>query len=248
MADINDTVAKLLRKAEGTDNEAEAQTFYAKAQALITRHALDELEIRAAMGDEGQRPEEPVEQEFIEVGAGCYFVADCTLWTVVANANTCKVLVSKRYKNRRTGVVDPGGVYLIGRASDRTNVKLLMASLNLTVAKNTRTLPDHLKGAKVWDKEVWRRSFRESFANVIGRRLVESRTQAAEERSLLPALIDQNARVDDYVAETFGQVRESRSRTKTDGHGWSAGADAARRADVGGVRVGQGSAGSLGRG
>lgn len=44
---IQETIAKLLRKAEGTSNEHEAALFAAKAQELLARHNLDEAKVRA---------------------------------------------------------------------------------------------------------------------------------------------------------------------------------------------------------
>ena len=42
----------LLAKAEATDDPAEAETFTAKAQELMTRHAVDEAVLRSSQQDE----------------------------------------------------------------------------------------------------------------------------------------------------------------------------------------------------
>lgn len=42
MADKMDIVRKLLAQAEGTSNEAEAATYLAKAQTLMTQYGIDE--------------------------------------------------------------------------------------------------------------------------------------------------------------------------------------------------------------
>lgn len=48
---IKKKIAALLAKAEGTDNEFEAETFMAKVNELLERHQMDMHEIRA-MGDD----------------------------------------------------------------------------------------------------------------------------------------------------------------------------------------------------
>lgn len=44
-------VQGLLAKAERTDNDAEAETFFAKAQALMAKYAIDEAALRVSRGE-----------------------------------------------------------------------------------------------------------------------------------------------------------------------------------------------------
>lgn len=48
---IKDKIAKLLAKAEGTDNAAEAATFMDKVNALLNEHQIEMHEIRQRMGN-----------------------------------------------------------------------------------------------------------------------------------------------------------------------------------------------------
>ncbi len=48
-------VAALLAKAESTEHEPERQAFLAKAQSLITRHQIDEGELRLSRADMAER-------------------------------------------------------------------------------------------------------------------------------------------------------------------------------------------------
>jgi len=49
---IKTKIAALLAKAEGTDNEFEAQTFMAKVNELLEKHQIEMHEIRQAQGDQ----------------------------------------------------------------------------------------------------------------------------------------------------------------------------------------------------
>lgn len=53
---IKARIAKLLAKAEGTDNAFEAETFMAKVNALLEEHQIEMHEVRAAMGGRDNDP------------------------------------------------------------------------------------------------------------------------------------------------------------------------------------------------
>ena len=76
-------IRTLLAKAEATEFAAEAETFTAKAQDLMTRHAIDEALLRAA-GDQ------PIEIEGVRVHIhNPYATEKVQLLNQVARANRC---------------------------------------------------------------------------------------------------------------------------------------------------------------
>jgi Protein of unknown function (DUF2786) len=53
---ITERIRKLLAKAEGTDNQDEADTFMRAAMTMMARHQLDEAAVRAGMGQDASPP------------------------------------------------------------------------------------------------------------------------------------------------------------------------------------------------
>jgi hypothetical protein len=77
-------VAALLAKAASTEHEPERQAFEAKAQALITRHQIDEAELGVASTS-------MVEREIVVEGWGNATRGVVHLWAGVAEINRCSV-------------------------------------------------------------------------------------------------------------------------------------------------------------
>lgn len=236
---LYDKVAKLLAKAEGTTNQAEAETFFAKAQELITKHMLDEMVLKAKVNG-GTGKDEPIDHEVINFSV-TFQKADSHMWHCVAMANHCQVLSrGKEWPKPQRGIV------LIGRKSDRDRVKMLTTSLLLQVARLER--PEVPSGLSPSEKNMWRRSFRFGFADAVGKRLKSAHDEAAKTHTkgdMLPVLASLDQRVGSYAQETFNP-KVGRA-VRINGAGESAGRRAGQRADVGSTKV-SGSRGSLGRG
>src|SRR3954452_22734726 len=102
--DTTDTLRKvraLLAKAEATDFEAEAETFMAKAQEIITRHRID----RALLADAAPDRAAP-QDRWIDV-VNPYASAKVRLLASVANANDCRtVWVGQRSSAQVFGFAD----------------------------------------------------------------------------------------------------------------------------------------------
>jgi hypothetical protein len=242
-----DKVAKLLRKAEGTDNPDEAQIFFEKAQGLITQYALDEAALHAKVNG-GDGKTEKVGHEDVNFKSS-YFNEDCHLWNAVAKANSCMVLMRKGtyYKKYAGGE----GVTLVGTPSDRANVKILVASMMLQIARTSKTLPAYLENGTAFDKFVWRRSFRDGFTIVIERRLKDAMEGAARTHKsgdMLPVLRSRAQQVQDYASQEFNVSAARRTSKKSSWDGRTAGRQAGERADVGATRVNAATKGALGAG
>jgi hypothetical protein len=214
-------VRALLAKAESTDFAAESEALTAKAQDLITRHALDGLDL-----EPDQRTE--VRSRRIPLDAP-YASAKAILLSRIAAANRCQ---SVQCTFTQTSTV-------IGVPADLSAVEMLYTSL-LTQA--TRAM---LSAGSVEDRlgrnrtKSFRRSFLLGFAQRIGQRLSEATSavvHASGSPSLLPALRARSAAVDQAVREAFPALQK-RQVGHSNLAGFGAGDRAGASADLGGARV-----------
>jgi hypothetical protein len=211
----------LLAKAESTEFADEALALTAKAQELMTRHAVD-----AALLDPGRPSGSDVGTRRVHV-ADPYVRAKMQLLAAVAEANDVRLVWYQRL----------GIANLVGGRADLDAVELLFTSLLLQVAQALSTA-ERLHGGRS-PSRTFRRAFLLGYAHRIGERLQSARqratTEAASERGvdLLPVLRSRQEAVESAVSELFPRVRTSRTRGSVDAGGWYAGRSAAERADVG---------------
>ncbi|MBZ5740045.1 DUF2786 domain-containing protein [Nocardioides mangrovi] len=177
-------IGKLLRQAERTTNAAERDAFFAKAQALATRHQIALAVARASAQDE-ERREDPT-YETVQVGErGKRSLARFVrLLLEVARANDLKAAIYS----------DNTRVTLYGFPSDITIVKALYATL---VTQMVADGDAHLRSGahkadvqEVWDarRRRWasrpvhgstaRTAFYEAWTAHVAERLTEARTRA----------------------------------------------------------------------
>ena len=210
----------LLAKAESTEFAEEAEALTAKAQELMTRHAVD-----AALLGAGRVPTGDVGTRRVHV-ADPYVRAKMQLLAAVAEANDVRLVWYQSL----------GIANLVGGRSDLDAVELLFTSLLLQVAQGLSAA--ERRSGRPSASRTFRRAFLLGYAQRIGERLQSARRQAtadaAAERDvdLLPVLRSRREAVESAVAELFPRVRTSRSRSTVDPGGWYAGRTAAERADV----------------
>lgn len=239
-----DRVAKiqaLLRKAESTSSEEEAQALFGKAQELMTKWAIDDELIRASTAAEDQ---EPIVERVVGLRKS-YYKQDASLLHVIARVNHCRVLMTQM-KLAERGM---WGTYLIGHKGDVERVESLFNSVMTQMVSFLRqSARDHgITGAPQRIQHPWYRSFREGFTASVNARLKASQASAAEAAgaNALPALRDRSARVDDWLSQNHIVRNGSSGRNRrTNGAATEAGYRAGERADLGQTRVG-GSAGTL---
>jgi hypothetical protein len=211
----------LLAKAESTEFSEEAESLTAKAQELMTRHAVD-----AALLDAGSPPADGVATRRVHV-ADPYVRAKMQLLAAVAGANDVRLVWYQSL----------GIANLVGGRADLDAVELLFTSLLLQVAQGLAAA-ERQAGRRPASRS-FRRAFLLGYAQRIGERLQDARhratAEAAAERGvdLLPVLRSRQAAVEDRAAELFPHVRTTRSRASIDAGGWYAGQAAAEHADVG---------------
>lgn len=199
-------VQALLAKAESTEFPAEAETLLAKAQELMTRHAIDETMLAAA----GSRRRDDVVTELITVDLP-YAGAKSALLSAVASANGCRVIIQGGGGRgaRRCAVV--------GHRSDLAKVTTLFAALSLHAARTMLQAP-----VPPYDTaRRFRHAFLLAFAARIGERLQEAARSAQVEveresgRSVGLVLVDRSAAVDSAVDEQFPRLRAIRSQASS---------------------------------
>jgi hypothetical protein len=210
----------LLAKAEATEYAEEADALTAKAQELMTRHAVD----AALLAEDAPRGDVATRRVHV---ADPYVRAKVQLLGAVAEANDVRLVWYQGL----------GIATLVGGRTDVDAVELLFTSLLLQVAQGLAAA-ERTAGPGS-SPRTFRRAFLLGYAHRIGERLQVARRRAtadaAQERGLdlLPVLRSRREAVDAAVAELFPRLRTSRSRAAVDAGGWYAGQTAAERADVG---------------
>ena len=217
-AKVIERVRALIAKAEATGFPEEAEAFMAKAQALITRHAIDEVTVRSG----GQAAPAQVVARHVLLDDP-YLKPKYTLLAAVADANRCRAVLLPNY----------GVATVFGAASDLDAVELLFTSL---LAQAT-TLMLSAESGHEQRKKSFRHAFLLSFAGRIGQRLTEATRDAllenpSAQRSSLPALVERERAAAAAASVAYPQTR-SLSVSASNPAGSGAGYRAANRASLG---------------
>lgn len=207
-------VRALLAKAESTEHPAEAETFSAKAQELISRHALERL-----VAEPGAAHGPAIVARRLWISAP-YVAAKGRLVGGIARANRCRSVLSERI----------GFSTVVGDSRDLDAVELLTASplLQAEAAVRWHGAQRDLLGAS--ETTSFRRSFFVSYAFSIRDRLEKADTEAVatsgHAAELVPVLARHTGRVDEKLRELFPTTVPLRVGAIHPG-GWAAGRAAA---------------------
>lgn len=215
----------LLAKAESTEFPEEAEALSAKAQELMTRHAVDAAVLDAqrntSVADQVVARRVHVDNPYPE--------AKVRLLDAVGDANGVRVIWMEAL----------GIATMVGLPVDLDSVDLLFTSL---LVQATRAMADTGRaGGGRTRSASFRRAFLTSYAIRVGERLseVRERATAAESRSrgtdLVPVMRARSEAVDDAFEAMFPDVYQKRARS-LDARGWHAGRRAAETADLGSGR------------
>ena len=225
-------VRKLLAKAEDpAATEAEAETYTAKAAALVASYGIDAALL--AVADPGQ---DPVEDRRIPLDAP-YAADKADLLGTIAVRLRCQVV-----RLRSRGADGSGWtLHVFGHRSDLERAEVLFTSLLLQAS--TRMLATPVPG---WDHPAaFRRSWLAGFTAAVSRRLAAAEREAqsaAEARtatggaSTALVLADREVEVRDAAGAAYPHARTARSR-QLSGGGAGEGFAAGQRADLGGTRL-----------
>lgn len=214
-------------KASATTNTHEADAFSRKAAELVARHRIDPAALAA-------RPSDELGVREIPLGRGAYVRARLALLMAVAEAHDARVV----FGNTPTGTV----AYVAGHASDLDVVEVMYTSLHAQAASRLAVERRSTSAAT----QRFRRSFLFGYADRVAKSFDEARRSAeaasptvvavdALGRSL--ARLERGERVDEFVQQRFGRVRTARDSAGAEVRAWSAGSDAAARADLGQARL-----------
>ena len=207
-------IRTLLAKAENTEFAAEAETFTAKAQDLMTRHAIDEALLHGSADD-------PIEVRGVRVHISNPYPAEkVQLLSQVARANRSRVVWNSSL----------GLATVIGTPTDVDLVEMLFTSLLIQATRAMAEAGTRRVGS--FDRSAsFRRSFLMSYAVRIGERLTETNEAATASygSALVPLLQRQTTAVQEELDRLFPRTRSARAG-RYNRLGWDAGRAAADRA------------------
>ncbi|WP_433048766.1 DUF2786 domain-containing protein [Dactylosporangium sp. CS-033363] len=215
-----DKVRALLAKAESTGYPAEAETYTAKAQELIARHAIDEALLA---GRDGAGADVVPFARRIGVDHP-YENEKASLLDAVAEANRCHTVWSPDY----------GFATVFGFDADIDAVDLLYTSLLVQAGRAmAKAEPPGGKAGRARLK-TFRQSFLVAYAVRIGERLARATELAIEEAAaasdLLPVLRSRDEQVRETMAKIFPRTVRGRGSRVDSLEGWESGREAADRA------------------
>ncbi|MEV7096496.1 DUF2786 domain-containing protein [Amycolatopsis sp. NPDC051045] len=207
-------VRALLAKAESSSFPEEAETLSAKAQELMTRHALDRVLVEAGAAV----PDAPAARRlWLDTP---YLDAKSLLVHVVAKANRCPAVFDPRW----------GFATVVGDEADLDSVALLTTSL---LVQATRAMIAGGQADRGRRSREFRQSFLVSYATRIGERLEKAAettlAESPDQANLLPVLASHEKKVATTFATLFPEV-VTKSVTVRSHDGWGAGRAAADRA------------------
>lgn len=215
-------IRAMLAKAEATNFEAEAESFTAKAQELMTRHSIDAAIMASAAKGAGRAA--GVESRRVHID-NPYSDEKATFLSAIASVNGVRAVWGPAC----------GFSTLVGFPVDLRLTDVLFTSLlvQATHASAQATLHQaHLRTAP------FRRAFLIAFADRITERLEATRDHIAQDAAqtygtaLVPILAERQAAVDAAYEEAFPNTTVRRGR-RLNAAGWHAGRAAAERADIG---------------
>jgi Protein of unknown function (DUF2786) len=211
-------VTALLAKAESTNFPDEAEALTAKAQELMTRHAIDRAHVDASRGHEPRVGGRRVGID--DPYAGARFL----LLSAVADANRCRAVWSKQWWFST----------VFGDEGDLDAVEMLFTSL---LVQATRAMVAERPAAGTpGGTRSFRQSFLVAFAERVGQRLAEAAEavvadEATRSTALVPVFEARRAAAEAALDEAFPRTRTTRMSARN-AHGWHAGTRAADRAQL----------------
>ncbi|MGW4364541.1 DUF2786 domain-containing protein [Nocardia takedensis] len=222
-------VRGLFAKAEGTDNEREAETFRAKAYELLAKHNLDEMKVRAS----GQQtPESARDNQIIMVRFDIpqrYREQRMLLLSAVMQPFYCKMVDCGE-----------GVVRCIGVRAQIDRARFLYSLLTPQMLSSTsKYVPDDPFDHAAVVRE--RQSFMAGFAATVFKRLMDAAASAINDAGGGAALAvrDLLNRVDAAFKAKFPHTVKGLAHRHS-GAGFDAGARSGNAADVGHTRLGGG--------
>lgn len=215
-------IRALLSKAEATTFEAEAESFTAKAQELMTRHSIDAAVMAASQHTTGHTG--GVQSRRVHID-NPYGDEKATFLAAIASVNSV----------RSIWMPAAGFSTLMGFPVDLQLTDVLFTSLLVQATHASTAATKHDARLRT---PSFRRAFLIAFADRIAERLEATRHHVAQAAAaeyggaLVPILADRLAAVDAAYEAAFPNATQMRSR-RLNSAGWAAGRAAAEHADIG---------------
>ena len=233
LASTKQKIAKLLSKAERTDNEHERDAFNKAAEKLMLRLGVERAELEAAGNVEAEEIIE-VSRQYKSVYAKNMVRFGSSICTGIGNLTT---LHSGRWSEAK--------LYIIGHRSDVELAERLLDSLELQVmtALTKWQKTTDRTGYSKYDKLVGNRSFISGFAQTARQRVEDAHRVVAEEEHVSSGaalvLASRQDRINDWVNRAYPKLGKDRSGGGAfSGAAALAGEMAGESADVGAKRFG----------
>lgn len=235
--DIKDKIAKLLAKAEGTDNEHEREAYTAQAERLMLKWGIKAADLEAR----GEIKPEPVIQDkrvFQTTYAIGWVKFGHSVASGMGNLRTLQSGAKSRY-----------WLWCIGHTTDVSNYWVLMESLQ---AQCENALKQWWKDApeRQWglsQREIYKckRNFILAYGARVGARLADLRHEIQQDATPEAALVlvNKQERVNSWLDENV-KYKSGVNRMNAGISGSRAGAEAGQRANLG-RSVGSPSTGEL---
>lgn len=227
-------IAKMLAKAERTENEHERETFTAAAERMMLRLGIAAAELEA----EGEvKPEAIVEK--IRTWKGIYATTMVGFtWNIAQGFGNLTIIQSSHGQRMRS-------TYVIGHKSDVEQFMTLLESLNLQSLSALKRFQRETHEQRAWktvqEKFVMDRSFLSGFAEEVRTRLAALRVETEAEATTGAALVlaSKQARIDEHMAEAYPNLRKGTGGNRQySSMSAAAGRKAGQSANIGGKSVG----------
>lgn len=241
-------IAKLLRLAETTENQAEADAFNERAQALMVKYAITERLLAMAQGKQVQ---DKIVEETITY-KGIFHMALFNIGRAVAVNNNCRHMIVTHSGKTQTDLI------VVGFSSDVSNVKVLDASVQVqaSMAMQRWYREQSTAGLTAMQKSKMRREYLFGFAVGLNAKLVRANTAGKEQavaaetertgdaetaaKSTDLVILSKKEKVDEWMDSTYGTSLRSVRRNYSSG-GYAAraaGTAAGRNANIGQPGIG----------
>lgn len=259
----------LLRKAESTDNEHEAQTYAAKAAELIVMYGIEQAEIDQLRADSGQQRGKIIQHTMWFGGTyamGTMLGAFYVIQALSDGAIVCMKSHNKQYDYMRVSKAEDGsydkrrGYYLFlhGYESDIEQALLLISSISIQATRamanwwSSKTPFERSMEKRYGTSDAMRkRSYIEGYFSGAASKIREARRETIQEAEEATSgtelvLVERRDQVRAWMAEENIRIGGKARGSAADGSAYRAGSAQGRRADVGQPRF-AGSSRAIGR-
>jgi hypothetical protein len=240
-------IAALLKKAESTESDEEAQALSAKASALMIKYGIEQSTIDNARAASGKGRGDITSKTMWFPGSyrkglvfGSYQII-CAMGTMEARQSSRKHV---DYLRIADPIDDRMGLYLFiyGYESDLDNVVLLITSIHLQAMNAVRRWWKNDVNFKSFctagEKRSMRRSYIEGFFVGASKKIKESKRRVLSEAggSAELVLLARRESVDRWMAENLAPGKKARTHM-VHSYAYDSGKSDGSRADVGNTRV-----------